>query len=188
MGVSIARILVFQKTDEERLNMAIEYSQKNTPELNTDEAVNEQLEYLTYILKLNEIDVLKFSKDTYNHFRGKLGKVNNIFFYGQPSTGKTTIMQSLVECHFNYTRLTGLNPNSTFNFSSLLHTNACFMDECKLTDNQFEKWKLLASNSPMSTDIKYKESHDVQELPFRYVRMCTRSECGHREQNNYISF
>jgi hypothetical protein len=37
------------------------------------------------------------------------------------------------------------------------------MDECKLTDNQFEQWKLLASNSPMSTDVKYKESHDVHE-------------------------
>jgi hypothetical protein len=160
-GVSIARILVFQKKDEERLNMAIDYSKNKEPELNTEESITEQLEYLLYILQLNNINVTKFAQDTYNHFRGKLGKVNNLFFYGQPSTGKTTIMQSLVECHFNYTRLTGLNPNSTFNFASLLHTNACFMDECKLTDNQFEQWKLLASNSPMPTDVKYKESHDV---------------------------
>lgn len=35
------------------------------------------------------------------------------------------------------------------------------MDECKLTDNQFEQWKLLAAGQPMSTDVKYKNRHDI---------------------------
>lgn len=72
------------------------------------------------------------------------------------------IMNSLVECHFNYCRLTGLTPNSSFNFSGLLHCNACLMDECKLTENQFEQWKMLASKVPMSTDVKYKDRCDIQ--------------------------
>lgn len=72
------------------------------------------------------------------------------------------IMESLVQLHYNYTRLTGLSPNSSFNFASLVHANACFMDECKLTDNQFEQWKLLAAGLPMSTDVKYKNRHDIE--------------------------
>lgn len=53
------------------------------------------------------------------------------------------IMKSLVVCHFNFTRLTGLIDNSPFNLSILIHSNACFMDEIKLIDNHFEQWKLL---------------------------------------------
>lgn len=86
-GVSIARILVFQKKDHERLNMAVEYSQRMEPELNTQEAINEQIQCLIHILNLNKIDVYKFSQDTYNHFIGNLEKRNNLFFTGQPSTG-----------------------------------------------------------------------------------------------------
>lgn len=63
--------------------------------------------------------------------------------------------------HFNLTRLTGLTPQSSFNFASLIHTIACFMDECKLTDNQFEQWKLLAARQPMSTHVKYKTRQDI---------------------------
>lgn len=36
------------------------------------------------------------------------------------------------------------------------------MDECKLTENQFEQWKLLASGQPMATDVKYKNRAAVQ--------------------------
>ncbi|VVD00239.1 unnamed protein product [Leptidea sinapis] len=73
---------------------------------------------------------------------------------------ETMAMESLVEMHYNYTRLTGLTPSSSFKFCSLIHTNACFM-ECKLTDNQFEQWKLQAAGQPMSIDLKYKSRHDV---------------------------
>ncbi|KAL4721501.1 hypothetical protein ACJJTC_013475 [Scirpophaga incertulas] len=44
-----------------------------------------------------------------------------------------------------------------FNFSSLIYRNACFMDECKLTDNHFEQWKQLAGGQKMNTDIKYED-------------------------------
>lgn len=36
------------------------------------------------------------------------------------------------------------------------------MDECRMTDNQFEQWKLLAAGQPMCTDVKYKERHNVE--------------------------
>jgi hypothetical protein len=147
---------------EERITMSIKYPKEIEPELNTEKNIEEEIKFLETILTLNRIDIEKFAKDTYKHFKGEMDKKNNLFFIGQPSTGKTMIMHPLVECHFNYCKLTGLNPNSTLNFSSLIHSNACFMDECKLTDNQFEQWKLLASSSPMATDVKYKEAHDVE--------------------------
>lgn len=94
---------------------------------------------------------------------GKTVKRNSLFFFGIPSTRKTMIMSSLIECQFNFCRLTGLTPNSSFNFRNLLHSNACFMDECKLTENQFEQWKLLASGMPVSTDVKYKDRCDIKK-------------------------
>lgn len=108
------------------------------------------------LLQGNSINVYHFARDTKQHFYGQTEKKNNLFFLGPPSTGKTMIMDSLANMHFNVTRLTGLTPQSSFNYSSLVHTNACFMDECKLTDNQFEQWKLLAARTPMPTDVKYK--------------------------------
>lgn len=88
-------------------------------------------------------------------------KKNNLFFHGPPSTSKTMVMESLVNMHYNFERLTGLPPGSSFNFASLLHTNTCFMDECKLTENQFEQWKLLAAGQPMCTDNKCKNRHNI---------------------------
>lgn len=111
----------------------------------------------------NDIDFEHFSKITCDHFYKRLGKKNNLFFKGPPSSGKTMVMESLVECHYNYSRLTGLHSNSSFNFSSLLNTNACLMDECKMTDNQFEQWKLLAGGSPMATDVKYRERVEIRD-------------------------
>lgn len=161
-AVSIARILVFQKTASERLEMACAYSLKTEPDLTTDEEITQQVQYIEDILAKNNIDAEKFKQDTYRHFNGITKKRNNLFFYGPPSTGKTLLMNSLIQCHYNYSRLTGLFSASNFNFASLVNTNACFMDECKLTDNQFEQWKLLASSSPMPTDVKYKGTHDVE--------------------------
>lgn len=110
-------------------------------------------------LRQNGINEYNFARDTRRHFYGQTGKKNNLFFYGPPSTGKTMIMKSLVEMHYNYAILTGLQPTSPFNFASLYARNACFMDECKLTDNQYEQWKLLAGRQTMNTDVKYKNQH-----------------------------
>ncbi|CAH2105911.1 unnamed protein product [Euphydryas editha] len=103
-----------------------------------------------------------FARQTRRHFFGMTGKKNNLFFWGPPSTGKTMIMKSLVEMHYNYVIITGLQPTSPFNFSSAFNRNAIFMDECKLTDNQFEQWKLIAGRKPMNMDMKYKSQHIVQ--------------------------
>lgn len=83
-----------------------------------------------------------------------------MYFYGSPNTGKTNIMESLVLCHYNFSRLTCLHSNSMFNFGSLVHSNAVYMDECKMKQNQFEQWKLIASRADCSTDIKHKDKQD----------------------------
>lgn len=159
--IHIARILVFQESIKQRFLRAKQKWEKKNSHLNTELHMDECERVLGEILKNNRIDKSQFAKVTFYHFTAKSGKRNNLFFLGPPSTGKTMIMNSLVECQFNYCRLTGLTPNSSFNFSGLLHTNACLMDECKLTENQFEQWKLLASRVPMSTDVKYKDRCDV---------------------------
>lgn len=126
------------------------------PHLHTKESIQQQLEKMRYIIAQYNVPFVKFATITKGHYFALTKKKNNLFFMGPPSTGKTMIMESLVLMHYNYERLTGLTPNSPFNFSSLVNTNACFMDECKLTENQFEQWKLLASGQPMATDVKYK--------------------------------
>lgn len=62
------------------------------------------------------------------------GKKNYQLFNGPPSIGKTMIMESLVVCHFNFTRLTGLIDNSPFSLSSLIYSK-CLLDEIKLTES-----------------------------------------------------
>jgi len=161
IAVLTARVLVFQETKTQRLERAKQFDLSLNPEANKPELVIEMIEDMIKFLKHNNIDFIEFFKNTYLHYKKQLQKKNNLFFIGPPSTGKTMIMETLVACHYNFTRLTGLSSGSTFNFSSLLHTNACLMDECKLTENQFEQWKLLAGGSPMSTDVKFKEKHDI---------------------------
>lgn len=155
----VARVLVFQESIKQRFERAKQKFEK----FNSLEEDNENKLKLKEILANNNINEKEFFTNTFLHFINKNFKKNNLFFLGPPSTGKTMIMTSLVECHFNICRLTGLISNSSFNFSGLLHTNACLMDECKLTDNQFEQWKMLACGLPMSTDVKYKERCDITE-------------------------
>lgn len=157
--IHIARILVFQESIKQRFERYKAHFDKIHTV--TEEMIDVGYASLTMMLEVNEIDERNFADNTFLHFTGQSGKKNNLFFKGPPTTGKTMLMNSLIECQFNYCRLTGLTPNSSFNFSGLLHCNACFMDECKLTENQFEQWKLLASRMPMSTDVKYKDRCNI---------------------------
>lgn len=91
-----------------------------------------------------------FARQTRRHFYGMTRKKITCSF-GSPSTGKTMRMKSLVEMHYNYAFITGLQSTSPFNFSSAYDRNEIFMDECKLADNQFEQWKLIAGTHPKNT-------------------------------------
>lgn len=162
-AISVSKTLVFQETARQRLSRAKKWQLKKDPSANAYGTIYDGLVNMEDLIIKNQINPYHFAKHTQDHFYRRTSKKNNLFFFGPPSTGKTMIMESLVDMHFNYSRLTGLTPNSSFNFASLVHTNACFMDECKLTDNQFEQWKLLAAGSPMSTDIKYKDRHDIAD-------------------------
>lgn len=161
-AVSISRILVFQETSEQRIERCKQLQLKDNPNIENPEIIDWQIHKLRTILSMNGIEDRRFATLTKRHFYGQTKKKNNLFFIGQPSTGKTMIMESLVQMHYNFERLTGLTPGSSFNFCSLVHSNACFMDECKLTENQFEQWKLLAAGQPMATDIKYKNRTAVE--------------------------
>lgn len=160
-AINISRILVFQEEPDKRIERCKRLQLKQNPEMETREQIESTVLKLEYILIQNQINLQDFATITEHHFYGRTNKKNNLFFIGPPSTGKTMIMESLVQLHYNYERLTGLTPGSSFNFCSLVHTNACFMDECKLTDTQFEQWKLLAAGQPMATDVKYKNRHTI---------------------------
>lgn len=162
-AISISRILVFCESAEKRLERAKQYYLREFPNANDPVEIDNSVGRLRTLLTLNNIYHYEFAVSTRKHFYGQTNKRNNLFFYGPPSTGKTMVMESLVYMHYNFERLTGLTPSSPFNFSSLQHANACFMDECKLTENQFEQWKLLAAGTPMPTDVKYKNRHNVSD-------------------------
>lgn len=162
-ALRIAKTLVFQESHKQRIERSKQYELQQDPSASDPETVEEGLDNLVTLLDKNAINIYHFAERTKKHFYGQTEKKNNLFFLGPPSTGKTMLMNSLVNMHYNITRLTGLTPNSSFNFASLIHTNACFMDECKLTDNQFEQWKLLAARQPMSTDVKYKNRQDIKD-------------------------
>lgn len=160
-AVSVGRVLVFQETISERFLRAKNFDKKNNDECNSDSTLTSNFCSLCEFCEKNNINPGEFAETTYKHFTGALGKKNNFFFLGAPSTGKTMVMTSLADAQFNTGKLTGLASNSSFNFASIVHCNACFMDECKLTNNQFEQWKLLAANADMNTDVKYKERHII---------------------------
>lgn len=177
-ALSVARLLVFQETLIQRIERCKKLQIAEDPYSSDPVEVELKTQQLIDLLTLNDIETMEFARDTFMHMSRQTGKKNNLFFHGPPSTGKTMIMESLVNLHYNFARLTGLTANSSFNFSSLLNVNACFMDECRLTDNQFEQWKLLAAGSPMATDVKYKERHNVTN--------CVLYTCANHNIGQYI--
>lgn len=163
-AISISRILVFCETIDQRIDRAKSLYLRMRPNANEQQEIEDSFCKLKSLLQMNNLIYLKtFAKITKDHLYRRSNKKNNLFFVGPPSCGKTMVMESLVSLHYNFERLTGLTPGSSFNFSSLIHANACFMDECKLTENQFEQWKLLAAGQPMCTDIKYKQRHNITD-------------------------
>lgn len=142
---------VRSSTDKQRKQKHIRIN----PTANQTENIKNSQEKLKLTLLVNMISNTYFATTTMHHFNRQTKKKKLIFedesVVGPPSTGKPMIMESWVNMHYNFERLTGLTPGSSFNFASLLHTNACFMDECKLTDNQFEQWKSLAAGQCVPT-------------------------------------
>ncbi|VVC91305.1 unnamed protein product [Leptidea sinapis] len=81
----------FNRNFKGRLKTAISISKTLVFQENTRQRVERSKEYA-------------LQRDpTANDF-GTSQKKNNLFFYGPPSTGKTMVMESLVEMHYNYTR------------------------------------------------------------------------------------
>lgn len=163
IALQISKTLVFQESTQQRFERAKQFELKNNPSAADFEVIYDGIESLEEVLKKNMINPYTFALKTRQHFYRELGKKNNLFFYGPPGTGKTSIMKTLVDCHYNYTTLTGLSPTSTFNFTSLLFRNACFMDECKLLDNHFESWKLLAGGQELATDVKFEDKQEITD-------------------------
>lgn len=163
IAIQIGRLLVFQETIKQRFLRAKAFDKALNDAADDGDSSILNFAKLDAFLIANGIDQKEFYKTTFMHFIGQTGKKNNLFFEGGPSTGKTMIMDSLVAAHFNFSKLTGLTPGSSFNFGSVIHTNACFMDECKLTNNQFEQWKQLAGKTDCNTDVKYKDRHIIKD-------------------------
>lgn len=157
IAIQTSKMIVFQEDSLLRLNRAKVFYELTSKD--TDYSF--QLTKLQQWITINGINEYEFANVTFRHFRKLTGKKNNLFFKGPPSTGKSMIIESLINCHFNYTRLTGLNESSSFNFSSLVHSNACLMDEIKVTETLFEVWKLLAAGQTFTSDVKY---HDKCEI------------------------
>lgn len=157
VAIQTSKMIVFKETTLIRLERAKRHYEINS----TDKDYALHVSKLQNWLKLNSIDEKEFAHVTYNHFMQKSGKKNNLFLKGPPSTGKSMVIESLISCHFNFTRLTGVNETSSFNFASLIHANACLMDEIKVTNHLFETWKLLAAGQTFTSDVKYHEKCEV---------------------------
>ncbi|KAI5633483.1 parvovirus non-structural protein NS1 domain-containing protein [Phthorimaea operculella] len=93
--VHIARILVFQESIKQRFERAkAKYVMDNENDM-TDEQMDKCLNTLEDLLTWNKIDHEKFARVTFKHLQRQTGKKNNLFFIGQPSTGKTMLMDDL---------------------------------------------------------------------------------------------
>lgn len=118
---------------------------------------------LAYILQANRIPIWPFLKDMLGILQGTMGKRNCIYLWGQPSTGKTQIIQPLAQKIKLYGSHNQNNDN--FPFTDCADKMLIWCDEIQVTARMIETWKLLTCGQRCRVDVKHKESAAITRTP-----------------------
>nr|QTE04053.1 MAG: nonstructural protein 1 [Turdus hortulorum parvoviridae sp.] len=96
----------------------------------------------------------------------KSDKQNCIWVWGPSNTGKTTLMESLVNIYFpSSVGKPDNNVRSNFPFNNCVGKRLIFWEEPYITPENIENVKCLMSGSTFAADVKYQSNLEIEKTP-----------------------
>lgn len=125
----------------------------------------EGIEWLEYMFKENEIDLIEFMAWNEIIKTKRYMKINSLVLEGYTNAGKTLVVHSLIRTTIEPEYIPRERDNSGFQFDQLPNANAALFEEPIITPNTVGTWKLLLEGNTIKTDIKNKDKEPIKRLP-----------------------
>lgn len=107
-----------------------------------------------------------FMKSLYIVANMETTKKNCVWVWGPSNSGKSTVMDSFINCFFeSCVGKPDNNERTSFPFNSCVNRRVIFWEEPSLRPNNIEDVKCLMSGTTFSTDIKYQSAVTIKRTP-----------------------
>jgi len=149
----------------------------------TRRQVYEGITWIILIFKYNGIDGLDFLAKFLLIIDQSLNKVNSFILRGQINTGKSMLMNLLLEV-LNPTLLMRQGDASQFYFQNLICSTCVLFEEPVITPTSVNSFKLLMGGEKCATDVKNQNTHTIFRTPcFFTTNTALAAECASIHQN-----
>lgn len=132
----------------------------------------EKIEWLEYLIKENEIDMIDFL--TWNECIKDMRyiKINSLVLQGPTNAGKSLIADTLLG-PIRPEEIPRERDNSGFHLDQLPEASAALFEEPLITPVNVGTWKLLLEGKTIKTDIKHRDKEGIKRLPI-YITSATK--------------
>lgn len=119
---------------------------------------------LDKIMEVNCQDKLIFARAVFDVLMEVDPKVNTLFLYGPPNTGKTLLMGLLADL-FVSVRVTIQDCKGSFYFQQMLNKSIIYCDELFVTKDTCEQWKMIMAGHVIDINCKNSEYQRLKRTP-----------------------
>ena len=130
---------------------------------------------ICFIFKYNHftMDVLD---DIYGIMEKTIPKINCLWLYGPPNSGKSLIATSLAASYRFYSTCNKFDQTSDFGFAQMYNQCCLLVDECSVNSHNFEILKMIAGGADVSVNVKNKDHTVIAHTP---MILCTNHNVTH---------
>lgn len=151
------------------IDLAFDYIKKDiyiTP-ISRDEVL-QAYRWLTYVFTMNGIDMIEFFGKFLLIQDMALPKLNSFVLRGQLNTGKSMLLNLLLEC-VEPALIMRMGDASQFYLQNLVTAPAVLFEEPTITNMSINTFKLLMGGEKCATDVKNQNTHTIYRLPNYYT-------------------
>ena len=114
------------------------------------------IEWIEYLLKENNIDIAEFFAWAQIIVEAKLNKVNTLVLQGPTGTGKSLLLNSLLN-RFNTAIITRNGDQNQFHLQNLLGKSYGLFEEPRISQITVDDYKLLLEGAEFEINVKHQE-------------------------------
>ena len=124
--------------------------------------------WITYVFTMNGIDMIEFFGKFLLIQDMALPKLNSFVLRGQLNTGKSMLLNLLLEC-VEPALIMRMGDASQFYLQNLVTAPAVLFEEPTISNMSINTFKLLMGGEKCATDVKNQNTHTIYRLPNYYT-------------------
>lgn len=117
-----------------------------------------------YLFSLQQISPRVFCEALKNILNEEKPKINTLWIYGIPNSGKSLILKMLAEVFITKT-FSNIDSTTQFIFGNIVNSSIILIEEPFLMPILLEDFKKICEGSKISVNVKYKEPQTLNRTP-----------------------